>query len=219
MYLIDYFLTFTNNFVENVLYVANKNKSSTIEIGFSQIKGDRNKNVNLIYNYLHKNKVIFKCNMNELLRLSEKENLNKENVDNMLRKTIDNINSKFVFHIVNSDNIDCSNIYEISHIIYRINNSLFDLGKEIDLYNIKEITDLRDISKLTKLTLGKEKIPEEYRDKNINGYLSFDNKSYGLFNLIYTFTGIDGVMNYVKKNYKKKSKEHCKIKSVLRLID
>ena len=219
MYLIDYFLASTNNLVENILYSSNKNISSVIDIGFFQIKGDRNRNVDLFYTYLFKNKVMINCNMNELLRLSEKENLNKENVDNMLRETIDKINSKFVLYIVNRDNVDCSNIYEISHIIYRINNSLFYLGKEIDLYNIIKISDLNDISKLTKLTLGKEKIPEEYRGKNINGYLSFNGKSYSLFNLIHKFTGIDGVMNYVKNEYKKESEELRRIKSALKLID
>ena len=201
---------------ENLLHFAYKSRLNTIEIGFRKINGEINENVYTHDEYFKKNENIFENNINNLLKLPE--NTFKEELDNILRKTIDEINSRFILYITNSDNIDCSDIYEISPIVYCINNSLFDLGKEINLYNIKAITDLKDISNLTKLTLGKEKIAEEYRYKNINSYFSFRNRGYDLFELLLIFIGLDGTTAFARKKYKRKSPEYRKIQAILRSI-
>ena len=209
-YINSYFLN------ENLLHFAYKSGLNTMEIGFRKINGEINENVYTHDEYFKKNENIFENNINKLLKLPE--NTFKEELDNILRKTIDEINSRFILYITNSDNIDCSNIYEISPIVYCIKNSLFVLGKEINLYNIKVITDLKNISNLTKLTLGKEKIAKEYRYRNINGYFSFRNRGYNLFELLLIFIGIDGTTGFARRKYKRKSTEYRKIIAILELL-
>ena len=184
----------------------------SIKIEFKQIDEENKKNIISFNNYLEFNKTIFNDNIYNLLKLPE--NPSKEDLDNLIKKTIDKINSKFILYIKTANESDYSDINKIDHVICRINNSLHLLKKEIKLYIIKDICDLKNINELFSLTLGKEHISYKYDYTNIGLVIKY----LTLSDLIYILTGIDLIPFLIIDIYSENSMQHSKVRNILDLI-
>ena len=185
-------------FEKKSIYSAYKdNKVDTVEILFHLINKEDSKNVKDFLDNVEANKTTFDYNLNKLFDLD----LNEESVNNLIKQTINKINKEFILYVINSDKLDCNDIY-------KINNSLFNLGEEIKLYKVKNITDLENISGLTYSTLGKEiltNFPCEYN-------------SLTLPDLIFKLTGINLLLAIISYKYGILTEEFYKINETLMLI-
>ena len=176
-------------------------------------KEETNKKVNEFYDFLESNKTIFDSNTNNLLKLPD--NSFEEDLTDVIKKTIDKINSKFILYIVDIYGLYYNDVNKIHYLIHHINNSLFNLGKTIKLYKIKNDSDLEDINKLSNITLGQKYIPDEYdRENNLSVRYSFS-----LSMLIFILTGVNLIPIQTNKKYGQNSMETRKINSILDLIE
>ena len=187
----------------------------SIIIKFEQINKENKKNIIRFNNYLEFNKTIFSSNVDNLLKLPE--NPSKEYLDNLIKKTIDKINSEFILYIITANESDYSDINKIDHVICRINNSLHLLKKEIKIYIIKDIRDLKNINELFSLTLGREHISYEYDYTNIIHVTT--GKYFTLSGLIYTLAGIDLIPSLITDIYGENSIQYSKVRNILDLIE
>ena len=201
-------------FRENLIHISYKDDEelNSIRIYFNLINRDNSKIVKEFDNYLKLNKTIFNSNADNLLELSEKSS--KESIREIIERTIDKINDKFIFYIINTDGVDCGNINQMHYVIYHINNSLYHLDKKIKLYKLKNDSDLENINELSSITLGEKYIFDGY------DYINYKhiNNSLTLFSLISTLTGTNLITLLVNDKYCLNSIENRKINSVLDLI-
>ena len=182
----------------SIYYVYKDNILDTVEISFHSINKEDSKNVTDFSDNIEANKTTFDYNLNILFDLD----LNEENINNLIKQTINKIKKEFILYTMDGDRIDRNDIY-------KINNSLFNLGEGIRLYKVKNITDLENINSLTYLTLGKK----------ILANLPCDYNSLTLPDLIFKLTGINllpAIIMYYK--YGILSKEFYKINKTLTLI-
>ena len=206
MELLKYSLLFPSSPETNLIYSNVKNKSCTKKIGYYFVDDNYNRNVKDFSIYLEVNKTVFENNINKLLNLSE--NLNKKNVDDMVKNTINKINNEFILYLLTDNEFNYNDVCEIPNIVYYINNSLFNLGEKIKLYNIKNLSDLKNIDGLTYLTLG---------EKEISNYSDVSNSA-DLLNLICELTGVYGFSYLACQRYGRNSIELSKCIDVLKLI-
>ena len=178
-------------------------------------KKEDNKKVYKFDDFLKSNETIFDNNTNNLLKLPD--NSLKKDLTDVIKETIDKINNKFILCIVDIYGLYYNdiNINKIQYLIHHINNSLFNLGKTIKLYKIKNDSDLEIIDELPNITLGQNIIPNKYDYVNDQPFIH----SFSLSMLIFILTGVNLIPAQTSKKYDQNSIETCKINSILDLIE
>ena len=199
---------------DNLIHFSYKSDEDVNSIGicYNLAIRDNSKIVKEYDDYLKLNETIFNSNVDILLELSEKPS--KEKIREIIEKTIDKINDKFIFYTITTDGVDCSDINQMYYVIYHVNNSLYNLNKKIKLYELKKDSDLEIINELSSITLGEKYIFGGYDYIN---YKSINN-SLTLFELISTLTGINIITTLDDDKYGLNFTQCSKIYSVLDLI-